>query len=177
MTTLQLAAEQLAAADYSIMVVDDSYGPYLMFESDTVLGFVLGYADAATLIERWRLQSQHILKTAQFGLRRAEVKAWNAYLILLAEAAADYGPSVTLSTIEEDLTGTRKIARAGIVTDMDARGALLPLLSMQHAPQLDAVDMAAEVRLRTSELPVELIDAFVSGAADTALLQLLEGGQ
>jgi len=177
MSVLHLASQQLTTANYSVATHDDGTVRYLSFEGDTVLGFVLAFDDAASLIARWRPDSQHVLKASQFGLRRAEAKAWNAYLVLLSATAAEYGPSVALSAIEEDLTGTRKIARAGVATDDDARGALLPLLAMQNAPQLDAVDMAAEIRLRTSELPSDLIDAFVGGVPEATLLQLLEAGQ
>ncbi len=177
MSVLQLALQQLDQAHYSVAIVDDSTGQYLVFEGETVLGFVLAFPDGASLIDTWRARSQHVLKASQFGLRRAEAKAWNAYLVLLARDLADYGVSVNLSAIEEDLTGTRKIARAGISTETMVRAALLPLLAMQNAPQLNAVDMAAEIRLRTSELPSELIDAFVRGAPEATMLQLLETAQ
>lgn len=176
MSVVQLVTQQLYDAHYSTALLGGDE-QYLAFEGETVLGFVLVFPDAQTLIGSWRIQSQQVLKASQFGLRKAEAKAWNAYLILLAEQPADYGASVNLSAIEEDLTGTRKIARAGIATELDARAALLPLLGMQNAPQLEAVDMAAEIRLRTSELPPELVEAFASGAPEAALLQLLEAGQ
>ncbi|MER8899356.1 hypothetical protein [Mesorhizobium sp. M0676] len=177
MNGLQFVSQQLSDANYSVASLDDVLGKYLAFEGDTVLGFVLAFPDAVSLIVNWRTRSQQVLKASQFGLRRSEAKAWNAYLVLLATEPADYGASITLSAIEEDLTGTRKIARAGVATEADARSALLPLLAMQNAPQLDAVDMASEIRLRTSELPVELIDAFVSGAPEATMLQMLEAGQ
>lgn len=177
MRVLQVVSQQLSEASYSVAALDEPSVKYLAFEGDTVLGFVLAYPDTRSLIENWRAQSQQVLKAAQFGLRRAEAKSWNAYLILLAAEPADYGASVTLSAIEEDLTGTRKIARAGIGNEDEARGALLPLLAIQNAPQLDAVDMAAEIRLRTTELPTDLVEAFVGGVPDAAILQLLETGQ
>jgi len=37
--------------------------------------------------------------------------------------------------------------------------------------------MAAEIRLRITELPAELVDAFLGGAAETSLAQLLENSQ
>lgn len=177
MTVLQIVSQLLEDAAYSVAALDDSNGKHLAFEGDTVLGFVLEFSDTRSLIDHWRDHSQQVLKVSQFGLRRAEAKAWNAYLILLTSQPADYGASIMLSAIEEDLTGTRKIARAGVTSDLDARGALLPLLAIQNAPQLDAVDMASEIRLRTSELPAELMDAFLSGAPDATMLQMLEAGQ
>jgi hypothetical protein len=177
MSALPIVLQLFIDANYSVAELEGSNGKYLAFEGDTVLGFVLEFSDTRNLIEHWRSHSQQVLKASQFGLRRAEAKAWNAYLILLTTEPADYGAAITLSAIEEDLTGTRKIARAGVISELDARATLLPLLAIQNAPQLDAVDMAAEIRLRTSELPSELMDAFVSGAPDATLLQMLEAGQ
>lgn len=177
MNVLQFVSQQLNEAGYSVAALEEASVTYLAFEGDTVLGFVLAFPDAPKLIENWRPHSQQVLKAAQFALRRAEAKSWNAYLILLAAEAADYVASIKLSAIEEDLTGTRKIARAGISSEDCARAALLPLLAIQNAPQLDAVDMASEIRLRTTELPPDLVEAFVGGAPDAAIFQLLEAGQ
>ncbi|RYD68595.1 MAG: hypothetical protein EOP58_00090 [Sphingomonadales bacterium] len=174
---MHLAARHLHEAGYSVAALTEADIRYLAFEGDTVLGFVLAFDDADVLIERWHQDSQRVLKASQFGLRRAETKSWNAYVVLLTDGPSDYASTIRLGTVEEDLTGTRKIARAGVVSDDDMRGALLPLLAMQHAPRLDAVDMAGEIRLRTSELPPELIDAFVGGAPEGTILQLLEAGQ
>lgn len=76
--------------------------------------------------------------------------------------------------IEEDLTGTRKIARAGIGDVEQLRTALLPLLPIQSAPSLGAVDMPAEIRLRTTELPKRAIEAYLSGAHEASVIQVLE---
>ena len=174
---LGIVQEQLLAAGYSVGTTDDQHGPVLLFENDSILGFVLCFADAATLLERWQATSQRVLQSAQSALRRAERKAWNAYLVFLAETAGDYGQNIMLGGIEENLVGTRKIARAGIADPADVRAALLPLLAIQNAPRLDAIDMPGEIRLRTTELPGDLVDAFLSGAAESTLLQVLEAGQ
>lgn len=176
MNVLQLVLQQLREANYSVAVLEEPV-TCLAFEGDTVLGFVLAFPDTRTLIENWRPYSQQVLQAAQFGLRRAEAKSWNAYLIMLAAEPADYAANVTLSAIEEDLIGTRKIARAGIGSEEGARGALLPLLAINSAPQLDAIDMVSEIRLRTTELPTDLVEAFVGGAPEAAILQMLETGQ
>lgn len=177
MSILRLAARQLDDAGYSVAALTDADIRYLAFEGETILGFVLAFDDAGALIERWHQDSQRVLKASQFGLRRAETKAWNAYVILLTDGIPDYASTIRLGAIEEDLTGTRKIARAGVVSEDDMHAALLPLLAMQHAPRLGAVDMSGEIRLRTSELPPELIDAFVGRAPDATILQLLEASQ
>jgi hypothetical protein len=174
---LSMVQEQLLGAEYAVATADDQDGPVILFENDSILGFVLYFADATTLLERWQPTSRRVLESAQFALRRAERKAWNAYLIFLAEAPGDYGQNIMLGAIEEDLVGTRKIARAGIDSTDDVHAALLPLLSVQNAPRLDAVDMTAEIRLRTTELPSELVEAFLGGASESTLAQLLEAGQ
>lgn len=177
MTLIELVQQQLTQARYATALRDKLDNPILMFESDSVLGFVICFRDAATLIEDWNIASQRVLREAQFALRRAEAKSWNSYLVLLTGAEASYGESIMLSTIEEDLVGTRKIARAGVTASEQAHAALLPLLPIQNAPRLDAIEMATEMRLRTSELPPELVEAFISNAPETNLIQLLEAKQ
>lgn len=168
--------EILTEAEYAVGQMDGQDGEIILFESDSVLGFLLVFHDPDTLISDWHASSARALLANQFALRRAENKAWNAYFLLLAEAPGDYGQNITLGAIEEDLVGTRKIARAGIMTKEDCRAALLPLLPVQNAPRLEAIDMAAEIRLRTSELPESLVDAYLAGAAETLMTQLLESG-
>lgn len=146
----------------------------LVFEGATVLGFVLVYPDPEALIAGWKSDGDALVSAFQFGLRRAQTKAWNTYLILLAERSTTYSERVALSAIEEDLSGTRKIARGG-VTDIDnLRQALLPLLPIQSAPRLGAVDMKDEIRLRTTSLPERAVEAFFSQAPVSAVAQALE---
>lgn len=174
---LELVRDQLTATGYEVVLAAEQDSSYLKFENDLIMGFVLEFADSEALIEGWQAASQRVLHAAQFALRRAETKSWNTYVVFLTRAVADYGQNMSLATIEENLTGTRKIARAGIESAEDVRAALLPLLDMQNAPRLEAVDMTAEIRLRTSELPKELIDAFVEGASESTVAQLLETGE
>ena len=164
----------LSSAGYSIGTLEALDGTVTTFENDAVLGFVHYYPDAATLIENWRTSSLRILEHAQLSLRQAGEKSWNAYLVLLADEVGDYGQNIILGNIEEDLVGTRKIARAGVAHAEELRSALMPLLGVQNAPRLDKVDMMAEIRLRTSELPAELVEGFLSNASDSVLFQFLE---
>jgi hypothetical protein len=146
----------------------------LAFESVTVLGFVLAYPDAAILLQHWLANAATLTSQHQLSLRRAQTKAWNAYSVCLAADAAAYAELVALNAIEEDLTGTRKIARAGIGDVEQLRTALLPLLPIQHAPSLEPVDMPAEIRLRTTELPPHAVEAFLSEAQEAVVIQVLE---
>ena len=174
---LKIVQEQLLDGGYDVATTDDQGGPVILFENDAILGFVLSFPDAGALLEQWEETGQRVLQSAQFALRRAERKAWNTYLVLLAQQEGDYGQKIMLGAIEENLVGTRKIAGAGFADAEDIRDALLPLLSIQNAPRLDAVDMPDEIRFRTSELPTELVEAFLSGADDRTLTQVLEGAK
>ncbi|MGR4930610.1 hypothetical protein ACIPUD_27960 [Bradyrhizobium sp. CAR08] len=150
-------------------------GQTTTFEDDVVLGFVFMYPDAAALMERWYDDHTQVLKNAQFALRRSDAKAWNVYFLALADQPANYAEKVTLSAIEENLVGTRKIARAGMIVGDDLREALLPLLPIHNTSQVQAVDMPAEIRLRTTELSTELVEVFLSDAPVDTVLQMLEG--
>ncbi len=177
MRTVPAIQEILIEAGYSFGNLATPQGNVATFENDTVLGFVLSYPDAETMIESWRGDSARVLSAAQFALRRSVTKAWNAYFLVLADEPGDYGQTIAIGAIEEDLVGTRKIARAGVAAGEELRSALLPLLPVQNAPRLEAVDMAAEIRMRTSELPSDLVETFLSGASEATLLQLLESRQ
>src|SRR3546814_1880078 len=125
-------------------------------------------------MESWSKYSYHANSTDQFRLRRSCTKAWNTYLVLLTPESADYAKAGSLGAIEEDLSGTRKIARAGIQNPADLSAALLPLLPLQSAPRLEAVDMRKEIRQRTTELPSRVVDAFLSNAEEAMVIQVLE---
>jgi hypothetical protein len=154
--------------------VNTTRGPALAFEGTTVLGFIFFYDNAAHLLERWSADAKALIAANQLNLRRAEAKAWNTYTVFLAGAGAEYSELVALNAIEEDLVGTRKIARAGISDAEQLRLAILPLLPIQNAPRLEAVDMPTEVHLRTTELPSRVVKAFLSGVQEASVVQVLE---
>ena len=173
--TITALRAHLLDAGYSIGDLNELDGTVITFENDTVLGFVLLYPDAAKLIDSWKVDSAQVISKVKSALRQAGEKAWNAYLVLLADSDGDFGQNIALGNIEEDLVGTRKIARAGIEAPDELRNALMPLLSLQSAPRLGAVDMPNEIKLRTSALPPEFVEGFLSGASVSVLLQFLEG--
>ena len=146
----------------------------LVFEGSSVLGFLFSYDSVEELMKDWMTDSDRAIASYQFGLRRSGIKAWNTYLVLLTPDIPDYGRVVSLGAIEEDLGGTRKIARAGVQDLADLSAALLPLLPLQSAPRLAAIDMKREIRERTTELPLRAVDAFLSGADESVVLQVLE---
>jgi len=171
---LAASARLLTQANFSAQQVLVAGRAALLFEDATVLGFLIAYDTPSQLLELWARDADTAVATYQFGLRRAGQKAWNTYLVLLASTAADYVHSIRLSAIEEDLTGTRKIARASIADIADVRAALLPLLPLQSAPVLEPVDVVSEIRQRATELPARAVDAFLSTANDAIVIQVLE---
>lgn len=171
---LHSSSELLREAGYTTEQVTIGQRQALVFEGDTVLGFLFAYDSAADLMRGWAADSDHAIATYQFGLRKSGVKAWNTYLVLLTTEPADYARIVSLGAIEEDLSGTRKIARAGIRDLADLGAALLPLRPLQSAPRLEAVDMKNEIRERATELPSRAVDAFLSDAEESVILQVLE---
>jgi hypothetical protein len=146
----------------------------LAFEGTTVIGFVAFYSSVGDLIARWQADSSIIVDAHRLSLRLAQSKAWNTYMIFLTDALPSDPETASLIAIEEDLTGTRKIARAGIRSTDDVQSALLPLLPIQNAPRLEAIDMKAEIAIRTSGLSPSLMEAFLSNTPETVVAQRLE---
>ncbi|TZF90772.1 hypothetical protein [Cognatilysobacter lacus] len=174
-----------AAFEWAQMVLDEAgfsvssveTPPALTFEDPSVLGFLMVYDTVDELLASYSRTSQVLLARHAFLLRSAGAKAWNTYMVLLATSSATSNQLVALSGIEEDLSGTRKIARAGVADREDVHAALLSLLSLQTAPRLGAVNMPEEIRLRTTELPANLVNAFLSGADDGLLMQIIDEEQ
>lgn len=171
---LTQSAEVLAGAHFATSHTSIDDRAALLFEDATVVGFLLAFEDPRDLVKYWAEATDRVVKHHQVGLRRAGRKAWNAYLILLAKREGGHAELAALSAIEEDLAGTRKIARAGVLSVADVEAALLPLLRLQSAPRLEAVDMVAEIRERTTALPTRAVEAFLSSADEAVVLQILE---
>lgn len=168
------ASEVLMAAGFDTARAVSDAREYLLIEDATTVGLVIAYPDAETLADNWSAESTAALRRHSLALRRAGQKAWNAYIVLLAGGTLTDSGSIALAAIEEDLAGARKIARGGIVETVHLRDALLSLLPLQNAPKLGAVDMASEIRVRASELSDLQIEAFLSNAESSTVLQILE---
>lgn len=168
------SAEILRDAGFTTMPMTFGSRPALAFENATVLGFLFSYSSVAELLDSWESDANNAVTANQLALRRAGQKAWNTYTIFLSTGPADARGAAGLSAIEEDLGGTRKIARANVADTLDIRAALLPLLPLQAAPKLDSVDSPTEIRERSTELPQRAIDAFLSTADESVVLSVLE---
>ena len=168
------SAEIFAEAGFTTKAVSINEHEALLFEDSVVLGFLFSYQDSSELIHAWNRDANRAITDYQFGLRRAGQKAWNAYCVFLAAGDNVYANLAALAAIEEDLAGTRKIARSNVRSVADLRAALLPLLPLQTAPKLEAVDMEVEIRQRTTELQPRAIAAFLSKADESVVIQVLE---
>ncbi len=171
---LTSSGDVLGEAGFSTERISINDREVLVFEGATVLGFLFVYENSAQLIARWESDGSRAVSDHQFGLRRAGPKAWNAYTVFLAAQANDNSHSASLSAIEEDLVGTRKIACASVLDSVDVRRALLALLPLQAAPRLEAVDMQLEIRQRATELQSRAVDAFLLASDEAIILQVLE---
>lgn len=171
---LQFSSDLLRGAGYFTDRVQLSQRAALVFEGDTAVGFIFTYDSVGELMATWSADSDAAISSFQLALRRSGQKAWNTYLILLARESASYSRAIALGAVEEDLAGTRKIVRAGVQDVADIEAALLPLLPLQSAPRLEAIDMREEVRQRTTELPPKVVEAFLSGAEEAVVIQILE---
>jgi hypothetical protein len=178
--TLQDCAGVLAEAGFSTRLAQIPPGgssgtlEALTFEDATVLGFVVAYDTPAQLVVAWKSDRDRIAMRHRDALQAARQKAWNAYLVLISRSVADFGESLALGQIEEDLEAMRKITKAGVTGAAGARAALLPLLPFRAAPSLDPIDMRLEIESRSTELDADVVAAFLSGAEEGVVMQLLE---
>lgn len=159
---ISLMAVPLREARYSTNRLAYDRREVLWFEGDTVFGFVIAYGTPRELLAGWKEDLSAVLTRHALMLRRGGQKAWNTYACLVAAQPATDDEVLALSAIEEDLTGTRKIARAGVASDVAARAALLPLLPIQQPPRLEAVEMVDAIRLRATEVGEVAFKAFAS---------------
>jgi hypothetical protein len=163
----------LKEAEYSCFAVKVENGNCLAFENNVSFGFIHCYANLDDLLHSWRVESENTLSMFQFQIKSSGNKAWNAYSVFLAFERPDESDAALLARIEEDLSGTRKIAR-GVNADEDGiRQGLLPLLKIQNPPVFGVVDMVAEIRVRSAGLPTKAVDAFLLDAPNSEVLRLM----
>jgi len=168
------AERLLTAADYVLLRLADTETPSLAFEGRTVVGFMHVYDIPSDLVRFWQRDHEDAIRRLSFAFRRAGDKAWNTYAVFLAAADPDVRATHAMHVIEEDLSATRKIARAGLHTSADVRSALLPLLPVVNAPLLERIDIASEMRERAQDVPPAALDAFLQNRPEEEVLELLE---
>lgn len=171
---LEHGGSLLDSAGYYVHDIELSDIEALAFESPTVIGFLLLYPTLSELTVRWNADLTDLIRSHQFVLRRAGQKAWNTYAVLITSEPVRHPDNLVLQNIEEDLSGTRKIARGGISGVMELQSALLPLLPIQSAPSLEPIDIQAEIRMRLGQLSRRAVDAYFSSLDASHAIQVLE---
>jgi hypothetical protein len=120
----------------------------VVFEDDTILGFVAVYDTADGIVSNWRVLQDEFLKRNAVHLRRDPQKAWNTYSIFLTDDEVDQLASAALE-VEADVHATRKILRGGVATKGDVQSALAPILplALVGGAQVESVDEALDHKL------------------------------
>ena len=161
-----------AAAFTTLSLRPDS--SFLYFEDSTIMGQVHVLASAAEIVETWESLQDNFLRRNASRLLVDTTKAWNLYTILLASHAPPIDLARALFSLEDDLRGTRKIARAGVLTKRDIAAALAPILPFHSVPSVAPIDasVALAERLHSVAPPLQ---GLVTGASTEALVASLLG--
>jgi hypothetical protein len=169
---LEAVAAVLDAASIRVGAVQE--GDVLHFEDSTIVGFVSLHPTVADLVTRWEKITSRFLNQYAAELRTAPIKAWNAYSIFLTGDNARTEDRKSLSLIEEDFRGSRKIAKAGVTTNLDIVHGLLPILPIQTAIKLPPEDVGGRImrRLAVSDELKRML--FSSSTATEVLRAFLE---
>lgn len=171
---LHVARETLTQAGYSVDRVGSDARPALAFEGDAYLGFVFSYPNIPTLQALRVSDANQLIARFTPELRAAGEKAWNVYVVWLAGGDATDIQEAELALLEENLAGTRKVAVGGIQMASDVDAALANLLPLKTPPALNAVDVPAEIRSRTTELDPRAVQSFLSSASASQVAQALQ---
>jgi hypothetical protein len=172
MSLLREVEAVLSKAGYRIThkpAVPDS----IVFEDDSLYGFVVEYDSISRLREAWRSAEELFLTFHAPSLRQAAQKAWNCYSVHITADAGSESEIRALLAIEEDFKSTRKIARGALSSRKDLVHALAPLLPLQNvvAPERQSLQPDPKGRLR--EWPAAAVEALVGDAAVTEVVALL----
>jgi hypothetical protein len=166
---LKEAGFRCSAAPYDPMI--------LLFEDESIMGFVASFESAEQLLEKWKDQQARFIAKLAVPLRRAARKSWNCYAILLSHSPATPALRPKLAMLEEDLTLTRKLVGDNVSNDESLEHVLMPILPIRHqlsAPQIDQNVPGARLK-SWSEDARRLLES--DEASPTDLLEALLGDQ
>lgn len=161
----------LSAARYRCWT--SSYDPsVLLFEDESILGFIGTFENAADLLDLWRDKQATFIQNSASALRRSSMKSWNCYAIFVCSQVAGEEDRKLFNEIEEDLSLTRKIVADGVVTQRDIQRAFLPILPIQnHA--LATTSAALDIAARLETWPKHALLALQGDASATDLVEIL----
>jgi len=123
----------------------------LVFEDASLLGFVVYLEDVAGMMHSHRELSEAFLMVHAARLRLDPLKAWNIYSVFLTGQQASPEDALELRRLEGDLTGTRKIIRAGVRSLEQLRFAMGPLLPIRNLSLPDSAISRIEGKLNDEE--------------------------
>ena len=124
----------------------------LYFEDSTIMGHVHIFTSPNDLVRTWEPLQDDFLQRNASRLLLDQTKAWNLYTILLATEPAPPASVGTLFSIEDDFRGTRKIARAGVITKGDIEAALAPILPLRHLSTVAPIDSNRRLATRLNSV-------------------------
>ena len=148
----------------------------LYFEDSTIMGHVQVLSTADDILQTWESLQDAFLHRNATRLLLDPTKAWNLYTVLLATHAPPADLARALSSVEDDFRGTRKIARAGVVTRRDIAAALAPILPLQNVSSVALLDANARLAQRLQSVSPPL-QGLVDGTPTDSLVASLLGDQ
>ena len=144
----------------------------LLFEDDSLFGFVVLYDSVEVLLETWKSTQAHFIQRHASSLRRTNMKTWNCYAAFLSSGTAAENQKAALSVIEEDLSLTRKLVADGISTQRDVQRALLPVLPIQN-PSVASSSTALDLATRLDNWSVQAVRALEGDTTAREVFEIL----
>lgn len=162
----------LRGAQYGTWAWTSASEPVICFENAALVGFLHVFPTAVALLDGWQASQQYALARHAASLRASGAKAWNVYSVFLtSDPASSYTRAI--ERLEEDLSHTRKIARAGVQTKEDVERALLPLISIRSKPLLGASHFEDRLRSRLKSVSPEAVTAFLNETPSVEVARIL----
>jgi hypothetical protein len=174
MSLLHHIEAALREARYLVQPSSDSPST-LYFEDYSLFGLAIVYESVESLLRNWKRRQDDFLQTNAPFLRQAFQKAWNCYTVHLTEDVATPHQKQALFDVEEDLTSTRKIARADMATPADVQRALYPLIPVQNLLRIQGSPNDLDIAQRLHDWPEAALNALLgAGNAEDVVELLLE---
>ena len=146
----------------------------LHFEDISVLGHVHVLDAADEILANWQVIQDDFLRANASRFMRDTTKAWNLYTILLTSETPAPNVAARLFAVEDDFRGTRKIARAGVVSREDVMSALAPILPLNNVLAVGLVDAKQRLLERLGAV-TPILRSLATGAATEAIAASLLG--
>lgn len=168
----------LKEAGFRIGLVAVERQPTVIFEDETLMGFVCVFPEPEALLSQWQVVETTLLTRFSPRLRAAGDKAWNVYCVLLCSATASISQDREVRWIEENLERTRKLAACGVGTRDELVRVLLPILPLRQQPQLQKEDVTGRLQARILAIAPNVSRAALDDAVSPdEVVRLLENSK